>query len=213
VTVTDILGAVGTSKKGLQENGRREAIMQAARKLFVSEGYSAFSMRSVAEQQGISLGHLQHFFHTKADWLSAILEYTTDSYIRAYESFIRSLPDSPEDRFRGVVQYLLDDVRNAEVTAFFVEWWPVTFRETSARDLLRRLYKRNIDDFARFIGDLRPELPPTKVQSLALQVLALIDGILIYCHTESPSVDEFSQVTAEVAATINTMVGVNPLPK
>jgi AcrR family transcriptional regulator len=213
VTVNDILGAVGTGEEGLQENGRREAIVQAARKLFVSEGYSAFSMRSVAKQQGISLGHLQHFFRTKADLLSAILEYTTDSYIRAYESFIRSLPDSPEDRFRGVVQYLLDDVRNAEVTAFFVEWWPVTFRETSARDLLRRLYKRNIDDFARFIGDLRPELPPTKVQSLALQVLALIDGILIYCHTESPSDDEFSQVTAEVAATINTMVGVNPLPK
>ncbi|WP_285320858.1 TetR/AcrR family transcriptional regulator [Pseudarthrobacter sp. lyk4-40-TYG-27] len=208
MTANDLVGTVAAREPGVQENGRKEAIVQAARSLFVSEGYSAFSMRSVAKSQGISLGHLQHFFHTKTDLLWAILEYTTETYVRAYESFIRSLPDSPEERFRGVVQYLLDDVRNAEVTAFFVEWWPVTLRDASARELLRRLYKRNMDDFSRFIGDARPDLAPWKVQSLALQVMALIDGILIYCHTESPSDAEFSRVTEEVAATINTLVGI-----
>jgi AcrR family transcriptional regulator len=185
---------------------RRDVIVHSARQLFVREGHSAFSMRAVAKQQGISLGHLQHFFPTKSDLLSAMLEYTAASYLKAYDDFLATLSDTPDHRFRQVVKYLLDDVSNEEVAIFFLELWPVTVRDTSSRGLLRRLYQRNRYDFAQFIAAIRPELPSSRVDSLALQVLAMIDGVLIYNHTESPSPQELAAVTADVLDTVDHLV-------
>ena len=54
----------------------RARIMAAGRRLFVDEGWAAFTTRRVAREAGVSLGSLQHFFPCKEQLLAGMLEET-----------------------------------------------------------------------------------------------------------------------------------------
>ena len=51
--------------------GRREAILAAAMRLFVAQGYDRTTMREIATEAGVSTGAIYVYFHTKAEILDA----------------------------------------------------------------------------------------------------------------------------------------------
>ena len=59
---------------------RSQKILEAARHLFIYEGYSAFSMRKIAKEAHISLSNLQHYFASKDDLFRAIMEHELIRY-------------------------------------------------------------------------------------------------------------------------------------
>ena len=58
----------------LEQNSRRSAILTAANQLFAQAGYTAASMRDIAQRAGVSTTLLSHHFGTKAGLLVAVLD-------------------------------------------------------------------------------------------------------------------------------------------
>lgn len=60
-------------RKAVEEELGKDKIMQAARELFVSQGYRSVSMRAIAGKLGYSHGALYYHFKDKAELFSAMV--------------------------------------------------------------------------------------------------------------------------------------------
>jgi AcrR family transcriptional regulator len=176
----------------------RRALLATSREQFVQHGYAAFSLRSVAKAAGVSLGHLQHFFPTKNALVTAMLSDASADYLRTYDTYTRSLDLQPWSRLEAVLRYLLDDARNPETVRFFVELWAVTNHDDDAHDVLRTHYLRNRQSFWPLVREVRPDLTDETAEALALQIIAMVDGLIVFAHSERPSPAAFDTVARRV---------------
>lgn len=193
-----------------QKADNRALALEAARRLFIEEGYAAFSMRKVARAIGISQGHLQHFFPTREDLVSAMLEQTAHHYSEIYETLLVGVEGQGLARFEGVVRFLVQDITNREMTNFFFELWPMTAHNEMASTMLRDIYRRNCEGFAQVIQELWPTATEEDVQDMSLQILALIDGLILYYHSARPDDAMLERVQRRTMETIRQIVGLSP---
>jgi AcrR family transcriptional regulator len=185
--------------------------IETARRLFIEDGYAAFSMRKVARAIGISQGHLQHFFPTREDLVNAMLDQTAAHYIGIYEAALSRTEGDAVARFEDVVNYLIEDITNSEMTHFFLELWPLTAHSEKARAMLPQIYRRNYAGFANVVLDIRPELSQQAAQDIALQILALIDGLILFCHSARPDADALARAQQGAKKTIRMIAGLTDL--
>jgi AcrR family transcriptional regulator len=59
-------------------SGSREAILEAARKLFAERGYVGTSLRAIATEAGVDASLIVHFFGTKAGLLTEAIRWPFD---------------------------------------------------------------------------------------------------------------------------------------
>jgi AcrR family transcriptional regulator len=59
-------------------SGTREAILDAARRLFAERGYEGASLRAIGAEAGVDAALVAHFFGTKADLLTASVQWPFD---------------------------------------------------------------------------------------------------------------------------------------
>jgi AcrR family transcriptional regulator len=71
---------------------RREQILETALKLFAERGFDATSTRQIAREAGIAEGLIFHYFPTKANLLTAILEDRLEGR-KAFRTRLRPLLD------------------------------------------------------------------------------------------------------------------------
>lgn len=84
--------------------GRREQLLQAAARLFVTRGYAATSMSDIARTLDLTKGALAYHFPNKESVLSAILQSADGTFTDA-EKFVDILP-SPSSLHRIILLQL-----------------------------------------------------------------------------------------------------------
>jgi AcrR family transcriptional regulator len=89
-----------------KEEFRRE-ILDAARELFINEGYEKFSMRRLAEKIGYSATTIYLYFKDKDDLLFAICEEFFEHF-SAQLNLIRSASQDPVETLRQSLLYLME---------------------------------------------------------------------------------------------------------
>lgn len=103
---------------GIKERQQREheevrsKILEAARELFVAEGFRNVSIRKVAEKVEYSPAALYSYFPSKDDLYYALAE---EGHRKLFESTNRQLPDDPVDALReGFLRYYRFSRENPE---------------------------------------------------------------------------------------------------
>jgi AcrR family transcriptional regulator len=90
-----------------EKQGIREEILDAARKLFVSEGYENVSIRKIAEKIEYSPGTIYLYFQDKADILAKISEETFARLEQKLVAINRETSVDPLERLRrGLRAYI-----------------------------------------------------------------------------------------------------------
>lgn len=72
------MGQVAQKSRGARCDRRREAIIEVARNIFLSEGYGAASMSTIAAAVGGSKATLYAYFRSKAELFGAVLTNTSE---------------------------------------------------------------------------------------------------------------------------------------
>lgn len=157
-----------------------DRILRAARAVFVREGAAGFSARRVAKEAKLSLGSVQHVFPTSDALLVAMLEYVITRYDERYGEMVAKLPPSPAARWHAVVDFLVDDVFQADTRRFFFGFWALGGHNRLAAALLREAYEYHRNNLAAFVAAMRPELDERACVAIAVQVASLIEGAMIY---------------------------------
>ena len=85
----------------------RQEILNAARELFIHDGYEKFSMRRLAEKIDYSPTTIYHYFKNKDDLLLGICEEVAEQFL-ARMRYIRSVQSNPYEALRQAMLYLVE---------------------------------------------------------------------------------------------------------
>lgn len=83
----------GTKTKAEQSSERRDEILAIAARLIAKRGYSATTVRDIADEAGILSGSLYHHFASKEAMLQEILHGFMDRLLSRYEQIVAETPD------------------------------------------------------------------------------------------------------------------------
>lgn len=127
--------------------------MDAARELFVAEGYESVSMRKIAAKIGYSATTIYLYFKDKNDLLNQICEQT---FVRLAQNInaIYHLSDNPLEKLRsGMREYIYFGLKNpSQYTLFFITPLPRDYEPNevntgeAAFDTLRQVIAECISD-------------------------------------------------------------------
>jgi AcrR family transcriptional regulator len=165
---------------GYRETLNSLKILQAAKQVFIRDGSEKFSARGVAKEAGLSLGAVQHFFPTKRDLLAAMLEYVVNAYEIAYQRLCDRLPMNGETRLLGVLDILIADIWKRDTRKFFFGFWALACHNSAAGELFSEMYSFHVKRIGTFLGAARPGLSEKRCEELAIQIAAMIEGLMLF---------------------------------
>ncbi|MBB4914783.1 TetR/AcrR family transcriptional regulator [Streptosporangium saharense] len=84
--------------KQVDHRGRREAIARALWRVVEQRGVTHLTMRVVAQEAGISLGQLQHYFASRTAMLSFAMDFASEQTSRRVKEGLKKLGDRPHPR-------------------------------------------------------------------------------------------------------------------
>jgi AcrR family transcriptional regulator len=177
-------GPEASARKGLRT---RALILATALRLFRERGYEETSMRTIADEAGVSVGNAYHYFDSKEHLVQAFYEQTHAEHLAACEAVLARETDL-EARLRGVLLAKIDTAEpyhhlsallfrtaadpKSPLNPFSRESGPV-------RDAATALMRRVLDGSgSRVPADLAPEMP-------GLLWLFEMSIILFWIHDES----------------------------
>ncbi|MER6583139.1 TetR family transcriptional regulator C-terminal domain-containing protein [Nonomuraea sp. NPDC001023] len=168
--------------KQVDHRERREAIARALWRVVERRGVTHLTTRVVAQEAGISLGQLQHYFASRAAMLSFAMEFAAEQTSLRVEQGLAGLGDRPHPRdvLRLTLAEMLPLHADARATsrmsaAYVLEaLHDEAVRERARRGLLQgralveRLVRQAIAD-----GHLAPDRDPATETDLLLALTGL----------------------------------------
>jgi TetR/AcrR family transcriptional regulator, transcriptional repressor of bet genes len=94
----DRIGREPHVPKQVDHQQRREEIADALCRLAARQGMAAVSLRHVAEEAGVSMGRVQHYFTTKDEMLLFAFRTVSDRYERRMTAAVAALGADPGPR-------------------------------------------------------------------------------------------------------------------
>jgi AcrR family transcriptional regulator len=150
----------------------REAILDAARRLFADRGYVGTSMRAIAGEAGVDASLIVHFFGTKAGLLNEAVEWPFDPDEEMARIFAAGRHHVGAGLARLVVRtWDRDGDRNAIMTLL-----RAATIEPAAAELMREFFQRRL--YAPLMRELRSPDAELRANLVASQLLGL--GIARY---------------------------------
>jgi len=146
----------------------RENILEAARQLFVQQGYHGTSMRQIAARAGIALGSLYNHFANK-DEVFHVVFVENHPYREIVPLLLAAQGDDIETFVRNAASRLLRSLENRPdfLNLMFIEL--VEFKSAHISELFASIMPQAMQIVQRIVGlgqgRLRPIPPPTLIRS------------------------------------------------
>ena len=186
---------LATTPKRLTRDERkaetREALLDAASRVFAREGYHAAGVDEVAADAGFSTGALYSNFEGKEDLFLALLQREIERQVEEVSRIVAERP-TLDERARGGAEYWIDFLdREPELVLLFMEFWAFAVRHPEVRSRFAARYAEVRRSLARMIEegahDLGLELRRSP-EELAVAVDALADGFALQKLADPASV-------------------------
>ncbi len=172
-----------THQKGLS---RLLSILDAARDIFMDEGYTSLTMRKVATKANISIGNLNYYYRTKEDLLRDLLEYVITPYLEEFDRTRQNAGESPEKQLTAVLKFWIDDLATPETTVFFPECWALANHNPFVATLLDDMYIKARQVLNELIPQINPSLSQKESEQIALHMCASMEGLTIFAGHKKP---------------------------
>ena len=115
----------------------RQAIEEAAYDLFLEQGYSATSMRQIAQEAGVALGGIYNHFASKEEIFTAIIQ-DKHPYKQIMPVLLETPGDTAEEFVHNAAQALVDELGRrpdflklmfVEIVEFDTKHIPIIFKQ------------------------------------------------------------------------------------
>ncbi|MFE0377703.1 TetR/AcrR family transcriptional regulator [Streptomyces inhibens] len=164
---------------------RRTSLLDAAEVVLVAKGADA-SLRAIAGEAGVRVGHLQHYFPTRADLIKAVLERALDRSLErlAETTGLRMVRDDPSAigtpegpaNPDEVVAVVLAEQEDPQLVRLYVEVWALAARDDEIATVVREFYRKYVAHVEAFVQQGRPDWPGEFCRARAETFVALVEG-------------------------------------
>lgn len=167
------------SGAGQRARGQKqiERIVSEARNILISEGYSSFTMRNIADRVGISPGTLTYYFKRKEDLFKSLFEGFLTDHERIFEEKKRKYPDDANGRFQAFVETIIEESRDAYTHACFYQLWAVSVHDPFIESLRKDVYDRVLSDTEAMLKALKPGLSKAALRQKAFALVCIFEGL------------------------------------
>lgn len=185
-----------TTEKGF---GRAADILLAARRLLAAEGYAGLSMRRVAQESGMSLSNLQHYYGSKEQLLEALLLSTMDEFQAKMDRIAVAMAGRPQvERFLTTVDMFLDEITEPTMHAIFFEIWALASRHPFASSLMGKMIGRERKAVFGLIQGLNPAIDDARCMERAVLIVAQIQGLMLFRLDRHARPEQYAAVRASL---------------
>jgi AcrR family transcriptional regulator len=183
--------------------GRRDEILTVAKAQIAQRGYSAASMRDIAEASGLLAGSLYSHFRSKAELVRDIVTRFYDELIPQQQAIVESAAPGAE-KFRamvGVVYEVCSGHRD-ELTILHYDWQTLSSLEeltdVRAQSLETLELWRAVIDQGKADGSIVPTVETDVVVRVATSSIHALNDSIRY--SDRPLVDRDQQLAAMLQA-------------
>ncbi|MEM7020454.1 MAG: TetR/AcrR family transcriptional regulator [Pseudomonadota bacterium] len=181
--------------KGQQTRSR---ILQAARELFIKQGYDGLIMREVAKGAGMKLGNLQYYFATRDVLLAELIEAEFTADLEAIRAICES-DRPPTEQLHRIVSTLVGRWRGESGIVFSALNF-LAIHKPAFKTQRREIYDVFYRELREAIKCADPALSEKTCQARAWLLTALVDGAAQ--QTQTGSVENFLDLIADQALSI-----------
>ena len=188
----------------MREKGRqrRDAILDAATRVLVEEGYAQLSTRKIAARAAIRPGHLQYYYRTKADVVRALLERYLERSLRDIEARGAAVGGAPAARLRAMLDGILDDQDDGDACRMFWEIWALAARDALVAAATAAFYSRYRQGVAAALRAAVPGLRAARAERRAAVLVSLFEGLTVWRFAGGRRVGLDAGLVREVRAVV-----------
>ncbi len=184
---------------------RRPQILRAATRVIAQRGFAATRLSDVADEAGLSVGTLQHYFGSREAVLAAAFRHMQAASLRRWYASVDGEPD-PWRRIVSLVEgSSVHSDRFRERWALWLEFWGMCLRDPDLRrhsgdlhDAWQSPIREAIQDGIR-CGSFDEDVSPRDV---ADRLISLMDGLALQLLLEVPAMtrERMRDLLVETAA-------------
>ena len=208
------------SPRVVDKNQRKKEIALAALDLFAQNGFEATSISQVAKSARISKGSIYLYFRSKEDLIFHAVGTWADQIMEQTGSEVPAdLP--PPQRLRALVHAMVDvflaDERSVRIAAAIFQLFLTSPLLLSQRDLTREVFRGARESIVDILRDgvsqgvFRPETA-REAESIAINLLAYLDGIGLHYYMSRSYFDLMSQVDLYLDHLLPNLTDLNRRP-
>lgn len=166
---------------------RQLQILRAASRVLAERGARALRLSDVADEAGVSIGMVQHYFRSRADLLLHTFRSAYEEAAGALDALSAEEPD-PQRRLVLLVRHSI----RVDRWPLWLEYWGAAYREPEIRSRCEGEYRRWSRHFHDTIeagvadGSFHPADP---VDDIADRLLVLIDGLAVRLLLQDARID------------------------
>ncbi|NPT62257.1 TetR/AcrR family transcriptional regulator [Paraburkholderia elongata] len=168
----------------VRQRGNRESrvpeIIDVSVNVLIAVGYAGYTINRVANDAGIRLSTLQHYFSTREALLRATIEEIAKRYFERFRRFVENRNRSPQARLESIIDDPFADFVKPGLSAGIVESWGLALHESFARDVVVEAQKQFTRLFAQLVGEINPDLSMEERELRGALIVSSCQGLVIF---------------------------------
>ncbi|WP_433758800.1 TetR/AcrR family transcriptional regulator [Nocardia sp. CA-135398] len=157
----------------IPDSFKHELLLRKAVELFHDRGYPNVSVEEIATAAGLSAASaVYRFYRGKSDLLAAAFRRAADRVSGAIGPAVAAATDAEEALTILIEQYVDGSFTERELT--FVYYTEFQHVPSDERTVLRNIQRLSVEEWARLLRDVRPELSPAEARFLIHAAFALV---------------------------------------
>lgn len=155
---------------------RRDQILDAMEICVREHGIGQASMRRIADQSGLSLQMVSHYFGNKEQLVLAFVMRVGEKLALEVDTAISGA--TPQEKLTSLIQFLCSD-RYKRIPGNDVigrEIWGLAERDTDIRTIVWGWYDRSITNISETISKAYPAAVPARCRETAYAILCLTEA-------------------------------------
>jgi AcrR family transcriptional regulator len=189
------------------------AILLAAEKLLVHEGYHNFSLRKVAANAGLTLGNLQYYFPTKDALIKAMLDNCIQRYLDMFEEIRSAAGADPEQQFKAMIEGIVRDLNSKTTTVFFPEVWSLANHDDHATEFMDAMYGRYRAVLIEVMSQINPNLSAAQLVRLAVFISSSLEGHTMFVGYQKPWIGETENIISMATQSFLWLIRSGQIPE
>jgi AcrR family transcriptional regulator len=170
---------------------RRAEIVDCARRISLSDGLDHVTLRSVADDLGITGGLVSHYFPAVDGLVAEAFALAAGAELEAAFAELETI-DSPSERL-GILLHRLVDSTRGDLSTLWIDAWHAARRRPALQDEVTRQSEGWIERLADLLqrGRDAREFTTDDARTTAVRIMAVIDGLSVQA-TQRGTIDYLS---------------------